>query len=74
MTNQPSEYDISIALEKHDGKLYYVARVEEFPDVEEYGHTPNEAWDLILDSIETTQKIFKEKGKELPKPAGSNML
>lgn len=72
MMNQPSDYDISISIEKHDGVKYYVARASEFPDLEEYGHSAKEAWDLIIDSIETTQQIFKEKGKELPKPAGSN--
>lgn len=62
------EYTISIRLESIEGDRLYVARIEEFPDVEEYADTYEFARELALDTIRTSQKVFSEKGMLFPEP------
>ena len=50
----------------------FEAKVLEFPDLVEYADTYEEAYELMLDGIETTQEIFSEKNREFPLP--SNIL
>lgn len=52
---------IRISHEKIDDEFLFVARCDELPDIEEYGDTYTEAFDLIIDSIDTTVKILQER-------------
>ena len=61
-------YNISVRQAKFDREVLFEARVAELPDVVEYAETHAEAYDLALDSIATTAKIFKKKGKAMPRP------
>ncbi|MBD3587435.1 toxin-antitoxin system HicB family antitoxin [Salinimonas sp. HHU 13199] len=62
------QYNITVRKGMFDGETCFEARVAELPDVAEYGDTYEEAYELALDSIETTAAIFAEKGKQMPAP------
>jgi predicted HicB family RNase H-like nuclease len=62
-------YTISVRKENIDGDVLYVARVVEFPDVEEYGDTFAEARELAVDTIETAYELCMEKNIPFPEPA-----
>ncbi|MCX2442342.1 toxin-antitoxin system HicB family antitoxin [Citrobacter freundii] len=62
------EYTVSVRLETIEGEKYFVGRVAELPDVEEYADTAQQAFDLALDTVRTTQKVFAEEGREFPAP------
>lgn len=62
------EYTVSVRREIFEDELLYVARIEELPDVEEYADTFEIAYNLALDTIRTTQKVFFEKGMPFPSP------
>jgi len=60
------EYNITI---KYDGVTkMFTATILELPDVCEYGDMPMEVYDLALDTIRTTAKMFSDKGRDMPKP------
>lgn len=61
-------YAISTRLISSDGESYYEARVKEFPHLTEYADTAEEARELVIDAIETTAAILKEKGRPMPAP------
>jgi predicted RNase H-like HicB family nuclease len=61
-------YNISIRRGLFDGEALFEARVKELPDVAEYGETYEEAYDLAVDTIETTAKLLVEKGRGMPLP------
>ena len=61
-----SAYNITVRQARFDGELLYEARVAELPDVVEYAETYADAYDLALDTIASTAKIFKKKGKKMP--------
>lgn len=68
------EYTISIRIETIEGERLYVARVDEFPDIEEYADSYDFARELVLDSIRTTQKVFLRKKIDLPPPREFSVL
>ena len=70
---QPSDYTISIKRGHFEGELCYEARIKELPDVAEYADSHTEAYDLAIDTIETTAEIFKQEGRSMPEPALSNV-
>jgi predicted HicB family RNase H-like nuclease len=61
-------YTISIRKELIESDVYYVARVTELPDIEDYGETYEEAKDLVIDSIETSYELCFENGISFPEP------
>lgn len=65
--NKMHDYAVSLRKIEEDGNVIFEARVRELPDLREYGDTPGEAYDLLVDAIETTAQIFAEKGKEMPR-------
>lgn len=65
----PHDYNISIRRTEYDGEPCFEARIKELPDAVEYGDTFEEAYELAIDTIETTAQIFSEKGKRMPSPA-----
>jgi len=68
MIIDPHAYNISIRRGLFDGEALFEARVRELPDVSEYGETFEEAYDLAVDTIETTAKLLTEKGRVMPPP------
>lgn len=62
-------YSILIRMRTFEEEECYEAKVLEFPDLIEYADTHEEAYELIIDAIETTQIIFTEKNKEIPVPS-----
>ena len=47
----------------------FEARVREFPDLTEYADTPQEAYELAIDAINTVVEVFEKKGRTLPEVA-----
>jgi predicted RNase H-like HicB family nuclease len=67
MTIDPHAYNIVIRRDIFEGEMLFEARIKELPDVAEYGETHAEAYDLAIDTIETTAMIFAEKDRAFPK-------
>lgn len=63
-----TEYSITVREGEFNGETCFEARVAELPDVAEYGDSHEEAYDLAIDTIETTAEIFAENGKQMPAP------
>lgn len=63
-----SLYKISIQKGVYGEVDGFEATVEGFPDLYDYGDTWQEAYEIIIDSIETLEPIFKEMGKDFPSP------
>ncbi len=62
------EYTISVRKERVDDDFYWVARVEELPDILEFGETRDEAYDLAIDTINVGQEMCFEQGTNFPAP------
>jgi len=65
----PRNYNISIRRILVGEEALFEARIRELPDATEYADTMEEAYELALDTIETTAEIFAEQGRPFPKPA-----
>jgi len=65
MTNAYN-YNVVVRRIEDDGEAIFEARVKEFPDLAEYADTPEEAYALAIDAIETVGAVFAEKGKQMP--------
>lgn len=63
-----SAYNITVRQGIFEGEECFEALVKELPDLAEYGDSYIEAYELAVDSIETTAEIFKEKGRAMPQP------
>ena len=46
----------------------FEAKVKELPDVAEYADSYEEAYNLAIDTIETTAQVMKGKGRKMPDP------
>ena len=68
MNIDPHAYNITVRRGEFEGDVLYEARVKELPDLREYGDTLEEAYDLAIDAIETTARLFAEKGRAFPPP------
>jgi predicted RNase H-like HicB family nuclease len=66
------DYNIRIRRGEIEGETLFEARVKELPDLIEYGETFDDAYDLALDAIETTARIFAEKRRLMPVPAAQS--
>ena len=64
----PHSYSISVQQGEFDGEICFEARVKEFPNIIEYADSFEEAYELAIDSIDTTLEIFAEKGRDFPEP------
>ncbi|MBJ8796740.1 type II toxin-antitoxin system HicB family antitoxin [Citrobacter freundii] len=62
------EYTISVRKERMDEDVYWVARVEELPDILEFGETRDEAYELAIDTINTGQEMCFAEGTHFPSP------
>lgn len=65
MMIDPHAYTITVRRGVFAGETCFEARVREFPDLAEYADSYAEAYDLIIDAIETTAEIFAERGVKL---------
>ena len=54
------DYGITIRRVIEEGEACFEARVREMPDVVEYADTHDEAYELVIDTIETTEEALKE--------------
>lgn len=63
-----SEYSIEVRKGIFEGEVCFQARVKEIPYLEEYADTFEEAYSLVIDSIEQTAVLMEAKGKGMPAP------
>lgn len=63
-----NHYNISVRKGVFEGEECFEARIVEFPDIAEYGDSAEEAYELALDSIETSVAYFLENGMASPQP------
>lgn len=68
MTDQKKASGIVVRRLVLDDETLFEARVQGLPDLAEYADTAEEAHALAVDAIDTTARIFAEKGR--PMPAG----
>lgn len=68
MTFDPESYTISIRKENHDGEMFYVGRVAEFPNISSFEDNFEEARTLVIDAIQTLKKIADETQADFPVP------
>lgn len=66
--HNPEEYTISVRKEVMDGMCLWVARVEELPDVLEFGETREDAYTNAIFTIEVGQDMCLEQGTSFPRP------
>lgn len=66
MSIDPYIYNISIRRANFEGEPLFEARVKELPDLAEYGESFHEAYDLVIDAIETAAEAFSENGRAFP--------
>ena len=67
----PHDYSITVRRILSDGGPCFEARVRELPDVAEYADTYQEAYELAVDTIETTAEVLRERGRPMPDLAPS---
>lgn len=63
-----SEYSIEVRKGIFEGEVCFQARVKEIPYLEEYADTFEDAYALVIDSIEQTAALMQSKGKGMPAP------
>ncbi|HFE37056.1 MAG TPA: toxin-antitoxin system HicB family antitoxin [Gammaproteobacteria bacterium] len=64
----PHAYNITIRKGHFDDDVFFEARVKELPDLTEYADSYDEAYQLVIDAIETTVEAFQEKARDMPAP------
>lgn len=62
------DYGITVRRVIEEGEPCFEARVRELPDVVEYADTFEEAYELAIDTIETTAEALAEQGRAMPGP------
>lgn len=67
-------YTISVRKELIEGEVFYVARVAELPDVEEYGDTFLEARELALETIDVSYELCIKENIPFPKPVDLEII
>lgn len=66
----PYKYSIIVQRVKDDESgPCFEAKVRELPDVAEYADSFQEAYELAIDTIETTAQALAEQGRKMPQPA-----
>jgi predicted RNase H-like HicB family nuclease len=67
-------YTISVRKELIENEFFYVARVAELPDVEEYGDSYDEARELAIETITTSYELCIEEKIPFPTPIEFSVL
>lgn len=62
------KYKIGLQHKNIDGEFLFVASVAEFPHLETYERTWQNAVQLLWDAIDVTIDDFNKRGKEYPEP------
>lgn len=62
----PSKYTIEIRLGEFEDETCYEAKVKELPSLAEYADSYEEAYALVLDSIETLAAMYADQGRDFP--------
>ncbi len=66
----PYNYSITVRrIEDEHEEPCFEARVRELPDVAEYADSFQEAYELAVDTIETTAHALAEQRRKMPSPA-----
>lgn len=65
----PYDYGITVRRVTTEDGPCFAARVRELPDVAEFADTHAEAYELAIDTIETTAAALAAAGRALPPPA-----
>src|SRR5690606_13558648 len=63
-----SNYSIQIKKVEIEGEVFYQAKIREFPYLDEYADTAEEAYTLALDAIEASIAALREQRKDIPLP------
>lgn len=62
----PYNYNVVVRRMVCDSEAMFEARVKELPDLTEYADTPDDAYALAIDAINTVAAVCSEKGKPMP--------
>lgn len=65
-------WSYTVEQETHEGKRYFIVRVNELPGVCTDGETIQEAMELIKEPLESAIKLYLENGEEVPVPLDVN--
>lgn len=60
MPDNLTQFNIKVHEEVIEGQSLFVARIDQFPDVEEYADTYEEALELANSTIKTYNELLKE--------------
>jgi predicted HicB family RNase H-like nuclease len=69
MTIDAAHYTISTKKVTVEDEELFEARIAELPDVREYAESQSEAYQLAIETIETSAELMAEMGREIPPPA-----
>ena len=61
-------YTISVRKESLEDETYYVARIAELPDVEDFGDSFEEARSLAIETIVSAHALCEKEGVSFPQP------
>lgn len=62
------DWSYTIETEKHEGKKYYIIRVNELPGICTDAETVDEGMELIKECIEGAVRLYLKNGEEVPVP------
>ena len=65
----PHGYNVTVRQVVIEGETLFEARVKELPDACDYAESASDAYDLAIDTIETSAEIFARDGRAFPPPA-----
>ena len=65
----PHSYNVTVRQVVFEGETLFEARVKELPDACDYAESAAEAYDLAIDTIETSAALFAQDGRPFPPPA-----
>lgn len=65
----PHAYNITVREVVFERETLFEARVKELPDVCEYAESASDAYELAVDTIETSANMFAKQGRQFPSPA-----
>lgn len=63
-----NRYTITVRKGDFDDEICFEATVRELPDVAEYADTYEQAYELAVDTIETTHEALADQGRRMPAP------
>ena len=64
----PRDYNISLRQIGTSDEPLFEARVREFPDAIDYAEDREEAYELVIDTIEASLEVLQDRGKQPPEP------